>query len=71
MRYIAEDSPPRRAARTLEQAFGPHTSHHIDEPPEPPTAIERVLGTVYWLAAAALLVAMFSAPAWWPKALHP
>jgi hypothetical protein len=36
MRYIAEDSPPRRAARTLEQAFGPHTSRHIDEPPEPP-----------------------------------
>jgi hypothetical protein len=41
----------RRYPRTLEEAFGPHTSRHIDVPPRPIPAHEIALYIVFVLAS--------------------
>lgn len=41
----------RRYPRTMAEAFGPHTSNHIDEPAPPPTPLAwRVMYAVALLA---------------------
>jgi hypothetical protein len=46
----------RRYPRTLEEAFGPHTSRHIDEPPRPIPAQDIALYIVAVLASVLLAV---------------
>lgn len=45
----------RRHPRTLEQAFGPYTSHHITAQREPVTLSDKVAGVLLAVAGAAVL----------------
>ena len=45
----------RRYPRTLEQAFGPHTSRHITEPDEPMPTADKIVVAASLIAAAALI----------------
>jgi hypothetical protein len=58
----------RQYPRTLQDAFGPHTSRQVEEPAEPPTLAGRLVGALYWAISIALFGAMFTAHIWFPIA---
>lgn len=49
----------RRYPRTMQQAFGPYTSHYIAEKPEPMHPTDRIVIKVCALALMALVASLF------------
>jgi predicted phage tail protein len=54
-------STTRRHPRTLEEAFGPYTSHHIDVHREPVPISEKAAGVLLAIAGAAVLAVILFA----------
>lgn len=53
-----------RAHRTLESAFGPHTSHHIEAPDDYPPMPAADVVVVATCAIAALVLAVMALMGW-------